>query len=610
MSSISELPLLTVGVSCTGILSLCLAGLLPLYVFVLLFAVHVFICMRFTAGIRLSTQQTVLLSLLLVLFELYMRGIDDSLFILRDLIVYFAVLRLILPKTGREIYQIVGIALSEVTLSTIFTQSPFFLLGLVVMALLIPMILSHLDETSFGAGPREKIGPLHWPGVWAGIIITSTILFFIIPRPSSAIIKHGLASRPETGFSEDIDLSRREAVAANNTVVMRIVWSQGRAPRIFYLAGSRLESLSKLGFVKAGSHRSGLHPDARSTDRLTVYPAGLDSLNVFYPFQVSNVSPSSCIRKGSNLYWIEDIPPAYELWVRRTDDLISRSGTDVPRELEGVASLGRYVAGNGPLETRINRMASHLKARCSYTLKGLDIPARALPIHWFVFTGRRGSCEHFASALAVMMRGCGIPTRVATGFLVHEFNRAGGYYIVRACDAHAWVEYFDGSWHTVEATPQVLASAGERSSIIDALRFRWIRWVIQYSLDDQIRIAAAVLFASHNIEHEMGYAFKVSMAAVIAAVLLWLSYLGMKARRSGPYHAVLKALKRKGLVLRMQSSHEEHLEEVAKRFPTLRDDYEAFLCDYLAWRFGGRNIDVRTKAKKLIQKIGKTAAKA
>lgn len=60
----------------------------------------------------------------------------------------------------------------------------------------------------------------------------------------------------------------------------------------------------------------------------------------------------------------------------------------------------------------------------------------------------------------------------------------------------------------------------------------------------------------------------------------------------------------------MQSSHEEHLEEVAKRFPTLRDDYEAFLCDYLAWRFGGRNIDVRTKAKKLIQKIGKTAAKA
>ena len=90
-------------------------------------------------------------------------------------------------------------------------------------------------------------------------------------------------------------------------------------------------------------------------------------------------------------------------------------------------------------------------------------------------------------------------------------------------------------------------------------------------------------------------------------MLLWLSYLGMKARRSSVTPP--QVFKRKGLVLRMQSSHEEHSKRW-QRFPTLRDDYEAFLCDYLAWRFGGRNIDVRTKAKKLIQKIGKTAAKA
>lgn len=610
MSSISKVSLLTVSVSCAGILSLSLAGLLPWPVFMLLLAVHIFICLRFTVEIPLSTQQSVLVSLLLVLFELYVRGIDDSLFILRDLIIYFGMIRLILPKTGREIYQIAGISLSEFTLSTIFTQSPFFLLGLALMALLIPMILSHLDETHFGAGSREDGGPLHWSRVWTGIIITSCVLFFIIPRPSSAILTHGFASRSRTGFSEEVDLSRKEAVSADSAVVMRIVWNQGQAPSIFYLAGSKLDGLTSEGFIKTQSSRSSLSFDARCTDRLTVYPAGLDVLNVFYPFQVSNISPSLCFRNGPNLYWIRDVPPVYDLWIRRTDDLVSRSDTGVPRELESVASLGRSVAGDAAVEMKVERMVSHLKARCAYTMQGLDIPAGIPPIRWFVFEGKRGNCEHFASALAVMMRGCGIPSRVATGFLVHEFNRAGGYYIVRAQDAHAWVEYFDGSWHTVEATPQTLTSADRRSSLIDALRFKWIRWVVQYSIDDQIRIAAAVLFATHDIEDEMGYALEVSTAVGFAALLLWLVYFRMKTRRTGPYHAVLRALGKKGLVLDRSSSHEEHLGEIAERLPDLHYDYEAFLSDYLAWRFGGRRIDIGAKTRKLVRKIGNATAKA
>lgn len=608
MWSISRVSVLTAGVSCAGILSLSLAGLLPWSVFALLLAVHVFICVRFTSGIRLSTQQTVLLSLLFALFELYARGIDDTLFILRDLIVYFAVVRLVLPKTDREIYQIAGISLSEFTLSTIFIQSPLFLLGLALMALLIPMILSHLDQTRFGS--RDESSPLHWPKVWTGIIITSCILFFIIPRPSSAIIKRGFVSRSETGFSEDINLSRKEAVTANNIVVMRIVWNNGQAPGIFYLAGSKLEGLSKQGFVKTGSYRPNLSPDAPPTDRITVYPAGLDSLNVFYPFAVSDISPSSWVRKGSNMYWTPNVPSIYELWVRRSDSLISQNDLGIPGELEGVASLGRHIAGNASPDVKVKRMASHLKARCTYTMQGLDIPADIPAIHWFVFKGRMGNCEHFASALAVMIRGCGIPSRVATGFLVHEFNRAGGYYIVRARDAHSWVEYFDGRWRTVEATPQVLSSKDERSSLIDALRFRWIRWVIEYSLDDQVRIAWTVLFASHDIESEMGFALKASMAAGIIALLVWLFSLKVKTGRSGPYQAVIKALRKKGLVLSPSSSHEDHFREISAKFPDLRDDYEAFLCDYLAWRFGGGKIDIVKRAAKLVRAIEKTAAKA
>ncbi len=58
----------------------------------------------------------------------------------------------------------------------------------------------------------------------------------------------------------------------------------------------------------------------------------------------------------------------------------------------------------------------------------------------FLFNTRRGFCAHFASAFTQMMRAAGIPARVVTGYQGGEYNRLGGYYIVRQSDAHAWSE--------------------------------------------------------------------------------------------------------------------------------------------------------------------------
>jgi protein-glutamine gamma-glutamyltransferase len=62
------------------------------------------------------------------------------------------------------------------------------------------------------------------------------------------------------------------------------------------------------------------------------------------------------------------------------------------------------------------------------------------PIEDFVTDHRRGHCEYFAGALALMLRSQGIPARVAIGFRASEFNSAGSYYQVRQLHAHAWVE--------------------------------------------------------------------------------------------------------------------------------------------------------------------------
>ena len=97
---------------------------------------------------------------------------------------------------------------------------------------------------------------------------------------------------------------------------------------------------------------------------------------------------------------------------------------------------------------------SYLRRNFRYTLKLTGTPGRD-PLAHFLFETRAGHCEYFASAMAVMLRAIGIPSREVNGFLPGEYNDLGGDYIVRASDAHSWVEaYFPGSgWITFDPTP-------------------------------------------------------------------------------------------------------------------------------------------------------------
>jgi transglutaminase-like putative cysteine protease len=69
-------------------------------------------------------------------------------------------------------------------------------------------------------------------------------------------------------------------------------------------------------------------------------------------------------------------------------------------------------------------------------------------------TNKRGYCEQYASALGIMLRAAGIPSRVVIGFL-HPKNESGQWDISTS-DAHAWVEaYFTGvGWAPFDATPR------------------------------------------------------------------------------------------------------------------------------------------------------------
>jgi transglutaminase-like putative cysteine protease len=71
----------------------------------------------------------------------------------------------------------------------------------------------------------------------------------------------------------------------------------------------------------------------------------------------------------------------------------------------------------------------------------------------FLFYGKTGFCEQYASAMGAMLRTLGIPTRVAIGFTAGY--EANGHRTITSQDAHAWDEvYFPGyGWVTFDPTP-------------------------------------------------------------------------------------------------------------------------------------------------------------
>lgn len=136
----------------------------------------------------------------------------------------------------------------------------------------------------------------------------------------------------------------------------------------------------------------------------------------------------------------------------------------LPRKVdERVRALAEGLSHEGgallPPERRVERTVRWLKENLRYTLNTPQY-GRGDLLAEILFEHRAGYCEHFATALAMLLRLEGVPTRYVTGFKVDEGDREGEHYVVRDENAHAWVEaYLPGTgWIEADATPIVESS--------------------------------------------------------------------------------------------------------------------------------------------------------
>ena len=97
-------------------------------------------------------------------------------------------------------------------------------------------------------------------------------------------------------------------------------------------------------------------------------------------------------------------------------------------------------------------------------------PLGVAPLEDFVAHTRRGYCQHFAGAMALMLRYLGIPSRVAVGFASGNYQH--GEWVVSDRNAHMWVEvWFHGwGWIPFDPTPSRGGLAGLVLGLVAELR--------------------------------------------------------------------------------------------------------------------------------------------
>lgn len=136
-------------------------------------------------------------------------------------------------------------------------------------------------------------------------------------------------------------------------------------------------------------------------------------------------------------------------------DAAMRDYMALPKGIEnGVYELARSLTeGNLSPYQKALRLQSHLMKSYDYSLDVPYPPSNRDFVSYFLLSEKKGYCSYFASAMAVMGRIAGLPTRYIEGYMVKKPGPDGA--VVTGRNAHAWVEvYFKGvGWISFNPTP-------------------------------------------------------------------------------------------------------------------------------------------------------------
>ncbi len=476
--------------------------------------------------------------------------IDRMLAATVHLVLFTAVMKIFSARTYRDYGYLATLSFLMMLASAILTVGTTFLVFFTLYVLFaISTFISYEIKRGVEAARRAPEGPFRVPehnrqalekalmtaavGLAMGIFILAAILFFVIPRYRTGYLTNlSMQAQNITGFSETVNLGDIRKILRSPMVVMRVMpegsprgyvgvkwrgvtlnsfngkkWFNDNADRISVPAESdqRFVIPSPDGWERRPHHplRYRVLRAALSTDVLfaAAEPRELSGVrllsldqtgslhnpqNFSVPFAYDVVSdaglPSARDLRSAPTQYPDEIRLIYLRLPHQID----------PRVAELARTLTVAAANNYDRATAIQ---SYLRDNFQYTLDPPAIEPED-PVGSFLFRSKSGYCEYFAAAMAVMLRTLNVPSRLANGFQTGSYNRIGKDFVVRARDAHSWVEvYFPGyGWIPFDPTPAdphpVLP--GGWDDYVDTAALFWNEWIINYDFGHQVQLAREI----------------------------------------------------------------------------------------------------------------------
>ena len=437
------------------------------------------------------------------------------------------VVRLATRRGAAHDQQVVVLALLHLIAGTVLGGGITYGLCFIGFLIVAPgaLVLSHLRrevEGNYRQGARDRTGlPVDVPRILRSrrvigrqfllftcllsvpIFLFTAVLFVMFPRVglSLLLLNHG---RPERmiGFSDKVDLGGVGKLRSDPTIAMRVEPSdlaQDPPLRIaLYLRGTAFDQYDGRSWSRTNAQRGPADmngsavrirrsPDVFQDKRLTIDLEPIDPPVVFMPHDavalrllgrgVSVIGQSTTVLAGPEGEFkyvsAEDRGLRYEVFLAGKNEAPARalSATERARYLTLPPGLPPRVADlakswtESATTTHAKAAAVEARLRTDYRYD-LESPsgAEGNPLDHFLFESKRGHCEFYSTAMAVLLRTQGVPTRNVTGFVGGTFNRFGRYYAVRQGDAHSWVEVFlDGQgWLRFDPDPARQRRAPER----------------------------------------------------------------------------------------------------------------------------------------------------
>jgi transglutaminase-like putative cysteine protease len=564
-------------------------------------------------------------------------GSGDLLVAVSWLVLGLQSLRFLLPKGSREGKQLVALSFLEFLAASSTEPEAWFALWAAAFLALTGGALwalhawDRIDASPPWARPstgRSAAAPVLLWCLLAGPVAAAA-LFLVVPRlrPGAILARPGALARA-TGFSDRISLSGVTGGKLDRTVEARVEFPSLPAelsPERLYLRGTAWDRFDGSDWSRSPHparpvpragwiYLAGPAPRGEPAEAEVVLAASDDpALFTFGTPWTLEGHLGNVLTDGTGRFFLtsDGHPPM------RYRTSFAPGGEGLPFDAPppgpeclalppgsgAIAALARRIAPPSlPVEERVRRLEEHFREGYRYTIED---PAPDLPS--FLFDSRAGHCEHFSTSLCLLLRASGIPARVAGGYLGGEWNAIGGYLIVRRSDAHAWTEAWVGRrWRLLDATPPAgsgspfLSRTGRAGFLVDWVRFRWEKYVLNYTMQSQAkaftagaRSARRAFAGLGGAEGRIPWRKGLPFAAAAAALLALRSFLrrpagrGDRAPRPGRrVGRLLRKLDDEGYRTSPGTLPEEMVRHAFPPGSPFREKALRFLSLYLEERFG------------------------